>query len=43
MELQFHAQISGALESCVGEIDLVKIALSCQFALDLLCYNVGEQ
>ena len=39
MELLFHEQISGAFEPFVDEIDLAKIALSCHFALDLLCYS----
>ena len=39
MELLFHVQISGAFEPFVDEIDLAKIALSCPFALDLLCYK----
>ena len=34
-------QISGAFEPLADEIDLAKIALSCHFALDLLCYQEG--
>ena len=41
MELLFHEQISGAFEPFVDEIDSAKIALSCHFALDLLCYKEG--
>ena len=41
LELLFHGQISSILLLFVDEIDLAKIALSCHFALDLLCYNEG--
>ena len=41
MELLFHEQIGGAFEPFVDEIDLDKIALSCHFALDVLCYKEG--
>ena len=41
MELSFHEQISGAFEPFVDEIALAKIALSCHFALDVLCYKEG--
>ena len=41
MELIFHEQIGGVLEPFVNEIDLAKVALSCHFALDLLCYQGG--
>ena len=41
MELIFHEQISGAFAPFVDEIDLAKIALSCHFTLDLLCYKEG--
>ena len=41
LELLFLEQISGSLASFVVEIDLAKIALSCLFALDLLCYKEG--
>ena len=36
MELLFHEQISGAFVSLVDEVE-AKIALSCRFALDVLC------
>ena len=39
LELLFHEQVSGVLEPLVDEIDLAKIALSCYFSLDLLCYK----
>ena len=39
MELSLHEQISDAFEPVVDEIDLARIALSCPFALDLLCYK----
>ena len=39
LELLFHEQISGAFEPFVDEIDLAMIALSCRFALDVLCYK----
>ena len=35
----------GAAVSCVAasyEIDLAQLALSCHFALDLLCYKEGD-
>ena len=41
MELLFHGQISGVFVLLVDEIDLANIALSCDFALDLLCYKEG--
>ena len=41
LELLFHGQISGAFEPFIVEIDLAKIALSCHFALDVLCYKEG--
>ena len=41
MELLFHEQISGAFEPFVDEIDLAKIALSCHFAVDVLCHKEG--
>ena len=41
LELLFLEQVSGIFASFVVEIDLVKIALSCHFALDLLCYKEG--
>ena len=39
MELLFHVQIGGIFKIFVDEIDLARIALSCHFALDLLCYK----
>ena len=41
LELLFHEQVSGIFEYFVVEINLAKIALSCPFALDLLCYREG--
>ena len=41
LELFFHEQSSGAFEPFVDESDLAKIALSCHFALDLLCFKEG--
>ena len=41
LELLFHEHISSILVLSVDEFDLAKIALSCQFALDLLCYDEG--
>ena len=41
MELLFHEQISGVFVPFFDEIDFAKIALSCDFALDLLCYKEG--
>ena len=35
----FLEQVSGIFASYLVEIDLGKIALSCHFALDLLCYK----
>ena len=37
VELLFLEQVGGIFKSFVVEIDLAKIALSCHFALDLLC------
>ena len=39
LELLFHGQISGVFVPFVVETDLAKIALSCNFALDLLSYK----
>ena len=39
LELLFHKQVSGIFKPFVDEIDLAKIALSCHFALDVLCYK----
>ena len=41
MELLFHVQIGGIFVLFVDEIDLARIALSCHFALDLLCDKAG--
>ena len=41
LELLFHEQVSGIFEPFVDENDLAKVALSCHFALDLLCYKEG--
>ena len=41
MELLFHVQIGGIFEIFVEEIDLARVALSCHFALDLLCDKAG--
>ena len=39
LELPFHEQANGIFASYLVEIDLAKIAFSCHFALDLLCYK----
>ena len=39
LEMLFLEQVSGIFASYLVEIDLAKIALSCHFALDLLCYK----
>ena len=39
LELLFHEQVSGTFEPLVDEMDLARIALSCHFVLDLLCYK----
>ena len=39
IELLFLEQISGVLVPFVNEIDLAKIALSCHFGLDSVCYK----
>ena len=41
LELLFHGHISSILLLSVDEFDLAKIALSCHFALDLLCHKEG--
>ena len=41
LELFFLVQASGIFASYLVEIDLAMIALSCHFALDLLCYKEG--
>ena len=39
LELLFFEQISGIFAPYLVEIDVAKIALSCHFALDLLCFK----
>ena len=39
LELLFLGQANGLFASYLVEIDLAMIALSCHFALDLLCYK----
>ena len=39
LELLFLEQANGSVASYLVEIDVAKIALSCHFALDLLCYK----
>ena len=41
LELLFLEQTGGVIVLYVEEIDLSKIALSCHFALDLLCFQEG--
>ena len=41
LELLFLEQANGIVASHLVEIDVAKIALSCHFALDLLCYKEG--
>ena len=41
LELLFHGQISSVFILFVDDIDLAQIALSCHFALDLLCHKEG--
>ena len=41
IELLFHERICGAFEPFGDETDLARIALSCHFALDLLCDKKG--
>ena len=41
MELPFHVQIGGIFELFADEIDLARTALSCHFAVDLLCDKEG--
>ena len=41
LELLYDEQVSGVFEPSVDEIDLAKIAHSCHFALDVLCYKEG--
>ena len=39
LELLFLEQANGIVASYLVEIDVAKIAISCHFALDLLCYK----
>ena len=41
LELLFLEQANGVVASYLVEIDVAKIAISCHFALDLLCYKKG--
>ena len=41
MELFFHVRIGGIFVLIVNEIDLARLALSCHFALDVLCDKEG--
>ena len=41
LELLFQEQGNGIVDSYLVEIDEAKIALSCHFAFDLLCYKEG--
>ena len=39
LELLFFEHVNGIVESYLEDLDLGKIAFSCHFALDLLCYK----
>ena len=39
LELLFLEHLNGIVDSYLVDFDLVKIALSCHFALDLRCYK----
>ena len=41
MMLLFHVQIGSIFEVFMEDIDLARIALSCHFALDVLCDKPG--
>ena len=41
MELLFYVQIGGIFVLFLDEVDLARTALSCHFALDLLCDKEG--
>ena len=41
LDLLFLEQVTGMFASFVVKIDLAIIALSCHFALDVLCYKEG--
>ena len=38
-ELLFFEHVNGIVDSFLKDMDLAKIAFSCLFALDLLCYK----
>ena len=39
LELLFLEHVDGFADSYLEDLDLAKIAFSCHFALDLLCYK----
>ena len=39
VDLLFFEHVNGIVDSYLVDLDLVKIALSCHFALDLFCYK----
>ena len=39
LELLFFEHVNGIVDSYIVDLDLAKIALSCHFALDLICYK----
>ena len=39
LDLLFHVQINDVFVPFNDDFDLVRIALSCHFSLDLLCYK----
>ena len=39
LELLFLEHVNGIVDSYLVDLDLAKIAFSCHFALDLLCYK----
>ena len=39
LELLFLERVNGIVDSYLVDLDLARIALSCHFALDLLCYK----
>ena len=41
LELLLHEHIGSILLLCVDDFELAKFALSCHFALDLLCHKEG--
>ena len=42
MELFLHVQVGGICAHFVDEIDQARLAISCHFALDLLCNKTGS-